>query len=107
MSLDDCQRVSRDISAVLDADVTFDYPYTLEVSSPGLDRPLRNLGDCRRFVGRLARIVTTEPVERLSFVAGRIAAVDDDGEEVVVDAGRRQYRVPWRLVDRARLDVEF
>ena len=105
VKLDDCQRVSRDLSAVLDADVTFDHAYTLEVSSPGLDRPLRHLDDCRRFVGRLAKIVTTQAVDGLCHIAGRITGVEDD--EVIVDAGHRVHRVPWSVVSRARLDVEF
>ena len=105
VSLDDCQRVSRDLSAVLDADVPFDHAYTLEVSSPGLDRPLRNLSECRRFTGRLAQFVTTAAVDGMNHVAGRIARVEND--HVVVDAGRRVHRLPWSLVSRARLDVEL
>jgi len=105
VSLDDCQRVSRDLSAVLDADFTFDHAYTLEMSSPGLDRPLRHLNDCHRFVGRLAKVVTTEAVDGLHHIAGRIAGVEDD--ELIVDAGNRAYRIPWSVVSRARLDVEF
>jgi len=105
VNLGDCQRVSRDLSAVLDADVTFDHAYTLEVSSPGLDRPLRHLNDCRRFVGRLTKIVTTEAVDGLHHVAGRIAGVEDN--QVVVDTGQRVHRVPWSVVSRARLEVEF
>ncbi len=107
VSLGDCQRVSRDLSAVLDADVTFDHAYTLEVSSPGLDRPLRHLNDCRRFVGRLAKIVTREAVDGLRHIAGRITAVDVDENEVVIQVGRRVHRIPWSRVLRARLDVEF
>jgi ribosome maturation factor RimP len=107
VSLGDCQRVSRDLSAVLDADVTFDHAYTLEVSSPGLDRPLRHLNDCRRYVGRLTKIVTREAVDGLHHIAGRITAVDGDSDEVVVDAGKRLHRIPWSRVSRARLDVEF
>ena len=105
VNLDDCQRVSRDLSVVLDADFTFDHAYTLEVSSPGLDRPLRHLNDCRRFVGRLTRIVTTEAVDGLHHVAGRIAGVEDN--QVVVDTGQRVHRVPWSVISRARLEVEF
>ena len=105
VSLDDCQRVSRDLSAVLDADFTIDHAYTLEVSSPGLDRPLRHLNDCRRFTGRLAKIVTREAVDGLNYVAGRIAGVDD--EHVIVDTGNRVHRIPWSAVSRARLEVEF
>ena len=107
VSLGDCQRVSRDLSAVLDADVTFDHAYTLEVSSPGLDRPLRHLNDCRRFVGRLTKVVTREAVDGVRHIAGRITAVDEDTDEVVIDAGRRVHRIPWSRVSRARLDVEF
>ena len=105
VNLDDCRRVSRDLSAVLDADFTFDHAYTLEVSSPGLDRPLRHLNDCRRFVGRLAKIVTRETVDGLNYVAGRITDVAD--EHVIVDTGHRVHRIPWSAVTRARLEVEF
>ena len=105
VNVDDCQRVSRDLSAVLDADFTFDHAYTLEVSSPGLDRPLRHLNDCRRFAGRLAKIVTHEAVDGLNYVAGRITDVDDD--HVIVDTGHRVHRIPWSTVSRARLEVEF
>lgn len=118
VTVDDCQRVSRDLSAVLDAEFAFDHPYTLEVSSPGLDRPLRHLGDCRRFRGRLARFVTSEAIEGQRFVLGRIAGVEDGAaptsaaregggaEQVVVEAGARTYRIPWSLVTRARLEVD-
>ena len=105
VSIGDCQQVSQDLSAVLDADITFERPYTLEVSSPGLDRPLRHLGDCRRFIGRLAKIVTSEPINGQHHIAGRIAGVEDD--EVVIAASRGSDRVPWSVVSRARLDVEF
>ena len=105
VSLDDCQRVSRDLSAVLDADLTFEHRYTLEVSSPGLDRPLRHLDDCRRFVGRLSKIVTTEAIDGQRHIAGRIERVTEDC--VVVAVGARIYEIPWVSVTRARLDVEF
>ena len=105
VSISDCQQVSRDLSAVLDVEVALDHAYTLEVSSPGLDRPLRDLGDCRRFVGRLAQIVTSEPVDGQHHLAGRIAGVEAD--EVVLTTSRRAHRVPWSIVSRARLDVEF
>jgi ribosome maturation factor RimP len=105
VNLDDCQRVSRDLSAVLDADVTFDHAYTLEVSSPGLDRPLRHLNDCRRFAGRLAKIVTREAVDGLNYIAGRITGVEND--HVIIDTGHGFHRIPWSAVSRARLEVEF
>ena len=114
VTVDDCRRVSTDVSAVLDAEFDFEHPYTLEVSSPGLDRPLRHLDDCRRFRGRLARFVTAEAVDGQQFICGRIAGVEPTGESsteargrVVVNAGRRVHRIPWALVTRARLEVEL
>tara|TARA_B100001750_G_C15327050_1_gene505242 strand:- start:12 stop:548 length:537 start_codon:yes stop_codon:yes gene_type:complete len=105
ITLGDCQRVSRDLSAVLDTDFTFDYAYTLEVSSPGLDRPLRHLDDCRRFKGRLAKIVVDEAVDGLNHIAGRIDSVEE--EDVLIDTGRNVHRIPWTAITRARLEVEF
>lgn len=106
INLADCKRVSEDLSAVLDVDVSFDFTYTLEVSSPGLDRPLRHLDDCRRFVGRLATIITTEAVDGQRYLAGRITGVEREQVVIATDK-QRIHRIPWPLVTRARLDVEF
>ena len=54
IGIEECQRVSQDVSAILDVEEALDAAYTLEVSSPGLDRPLRGIDDYRRFAGRLA-----------------------------------------------------
>jgi ribosome maturation factor RimP len=109
VSLDDCRRVSVDLSALLDVDdrlaAGLDESYTLEVSSPGLDRPLRGEADYRRFVGRLAKVVANEPVDGQSHFAGRLAGVEDG--VVLIAEGRRTHRVPLDQIRRARLDVEF
>lgn len=106
----ECQRVSQDLSALLDVEQEFGQAelgeaYTLEVSSPGLDRPLRHEADYRRFAGRMAKVVTTEPVERQSAFAGRITGIDH-GVLLLVE-GRRTHRVPLDKIKRAHLDVEF
>ena len=105
IGIGDCERVSRDLGAMLDVEVTFPHAYTLEVSSPGLDRPLRHLDDCQRFVGRLAKLVTTEAVDGQHAWTGRIAGVR--GEDVVIEAADRSRQIPWPLVSRAKLEVEF
>ena len=118
VGVDDCQRVSRDVSAVLDVEFSFDQAYTLEVSSPGLDRRLRHLADCRRFEGRLAQFVTSDAVDGQRHLSGRIAGVEDAGPDGGPQAGghgvvvletphRKRHRIPWSLVTRARLEVEF
>jgi len=107
----DCQRVSHDLSAILDVEDdeletgAIGHAYTLEVSSPGLDRPLRHEADYRRFQGRLAKVVTSEPVDGQSAFAGRLAGVD--GGNLLLEEGRRTHRVPMTRIKRARLEVEF
>ena len=107
----DCQRVSHDLSAILDVEDddletgAIGHAYTLEVSSPGLDRPLRHEADYRRFQGRLAKVVTNEPVNGQSAFAGRLAGVADG--HLLLEEGRRTHRVPMTRIKRARLEVEF
>ena len=107
----DCQRVSHDLSALLDVEeddletAAIGHAYTLEVSSPGLDRPLRHEADYRRFRGRLAKLVTSEPVEGQTAFAGRLAGVDDG--MVLLEEGRKLHRVPLSRIKRGRLEVEF
>ena len=107
VGISECQRVSEDLSALLDVELDAELaePYTLEVSSPGLDRPLRHEADYRRFQGRLAKIVTTEPLGGQSAFAGRIAGVE--GGVVVLEEGRRTHRVPVHRIKRGQLAVEF
>jgi ribosome maturation factor RimP len=109
VGIDDCRRVSEDLSALFDVeDVEAGAGgrgYTLEVSSPGLDRPLRGEADFRRFAGRLAKIVTSAPLGGQSHFAGRLAGVEDG--RVLLAEGRRVHRVPLDAIRRARLEVEF
>ena len=111
VGITDCQRVSQDLSAILDVEDddletgAIGHAYTLEVSSPGLDRPLRHEADYRRFQGRLAKVVTSEPINGQSAFAGRLAGVD--GGHLLLEEGRRTHRVPMARIKRARLEVEF
>jgi ribosome maturation factor RimP len=112
VSVDDCARVSRDLSAVLDVEDVIPIAFTLEVSSPGLDRPLRQLADYRRFAGRRAKLVMREAVDGQMFFKGRLEGTDDgqaDGGSAVIivtDDGR-SHRVPAGAITRANLEVEF
>jgi ribosome maturation factor RimP len=106
VSIDDCEQVNREISTILDVEDPLPFAYTLEVSSPGLDRPLRGPADYRRFVGRLAKIVVREPVDNQKAFEGRLRGVDDDA--IVIEAPNgRMHRLPMRLITRGRLEVEF
>ena len=105
-TIQDLEHVSRDVSAILDVEETIDHSYTLEVSSPGLDRPLRSLADFRRFEGRLAKIVVSRPVDRQTHFEGRLGGIDKDSIVIETTPGKRQL-IPLSLVTRARLEVEF
>ena len=111
VGIEECQRVSHDLSALLDVEeeemgnAALAREYTLEVSSPGLDRPLRHEADYRRFAGRLAKLVSTEPIDGQSAFSGRLRGVENG--EVVLEEGRRTHRVPLARIKRAQLAVEF
>jgi ribosome maturation factor RimP len=111
IGIEDCQHVSHDLSALLDVEEeSLEQPalsqtYTLEVSSPGLDRPLRHAADYRRFTGRLAKIVTSEPLDGQSAFSGRLIGLEDG--VVLLEEGRRTHRVPLAQIKRGRLAVEF
>ena len=106
VTLDNCERASREIEALLDVEDIIPYSYVLEVSSPGLDRPLRNPADFKRFSGKTARIVTSSPIENQTFFIGEIieAGVDD---VVVLLPKNKKASIPYKNISRARLEVIF
>lgn len=107
IGLDDLQSVSEEVSAILDAEDPIEGHYTLEVSSPGLDRPLRGEDDYRRFVGKLAKLSSYEPVEGRRHWTGRIVACDDGIVTLDLVGEKASARVPLAKVSHGRLEVEF
>ena len=106
VSVEDCAKVSRDLGTIFDVEDTVPTAYTLEVSSPGLDRPLRRPDDYRRFAGRRAKLVMNEAVDGQRFFKGRLGGVDANDVLIDADDGRR-HRVPVGSITRANLEVEF
>jgi ribosome maturation factor RimP len=106
VSIEDCEQVNREIGTILDVEDPLPFTYTLEVSSPGLDRPLRTPDDYRRFTGRLAKVVVSEAVDNQKAFEGRLCGVEQD--DVLLEAPNgRTHRLPLRLITRGRLEVEF
>src|SRR5215813_10445875 len=106
VSVDDCAHISRDLSAILDVEDVVPGAYTLEVSSPGLDRPLTRPDDYRRFAGRRAKLVMREAVDGQTFFKGTLGGLEEG--HVIIDAeDRRTHRVPLAMITRANLEVEF
>ena len=107
VGIEDCALVSRELGTILDVEDPLDRAYTLEVTSPGLDRPLRHEADFRRFAGRMASVVLDAPVDGQTFFNGRIQEVGRDEVVLVVGRKQRAHRIPLARIKRARLDVEF
>ena len=106
VSIEDCEQVNREMSTILDVEDPLPFAYTLEVSSPGLDRPLRGEDDYRRFAGRMAKVVVSEAVDNQKAFEGRLRGID--GDAVILEAPNgRLHRLPLRLITRGRLEVEF
>jgi ribosome maturation factor RimP len=106
VTLDDCAQISRQVGARIEVDNLIDHAYTLEVSSPGLDRPLRTLADYARFHGRLVRIITALPIQGRSTIVGRLKGVE--GQTVLVEATPAGIvPIPLTQIKHARLEVEF
>lgn len=106
VSVEDCARVSRDLSAIFDVEDVAPTAYILEVSSPGLDRPLRRAEDYQRFAGRRVKLVMREAVDGQRFFKGRLGGLEDNDVLIDADDGRR-HRVPVGVITRAHLEVEF
>lgn len=107
IGLAELQSVSEEVSAILDAEDPVPTSYTLEVSSPGLDRPLRSEADYRRFVGRLVKLSSYEPVEGRRNWTGRLLSLDEGVVSLSLEKEKAVARVPLAKIAHARLEVEF
>jgi ribosome maturation factor RimP len=104
VSLDDCSDVSEQLSALFDVEDPIPVAYTLEVSSPGLDRVLFEPEQYRRFLGRRLKVRLKFPVEGRRRATGELEAVEDD--RIVVSVDGEPFEVPFDSIDRARLVAE-
>jgi ribosome maturation factor RimP len=101
ISFEDCERVSRDLSAALDVADAITHAYRLEVSSPGIDRPLRRARDFQRFAGRNVKVRTGDMVDGRRNFSGTIRGAQGDVVEVECDG--RSYQLPVNTIARAHL----
>lgn len=101
MGVDDCATLSRAISAILDVEDPIRGAFTLEVSSPGIDRPLVKLADYERFEGFEARIETALPIDGRKRFKGRLCGVADETVSISTDEG--DVAIPHGDISRAKL----
>lgn len=102
VSADDCTRVSHQVSGLLDVDDPFQGRYTLEVSSPGIDRPLFTLGQCERFVGSEVKVRLHQPVDNRRQFRGVLLKVEGESLHVQVASGEVVV-LSFALVDKANV----
>ena len=105
ITVDDCQAVSYQVSGILDVEDPIHGHYTLEVSSPGLDRPLVKPEHFRQFTGELVKIRSTEPVLGRKNFKGILESFDGVNLFVVVD--NEIYEIPFSIVEKANLVPVF
>ena len=101
MSVDDCAAVSRAISALLDVEDPIASAYSLEVSSPGIDRPLTRTKDYERFLGHEAKIETNAPIDGRKRFKGAIRSVD--AKAVALEVEGAEIRIPFAAIHKAKL----
>jgi ribosome maturation factor RimP len=101
MGVDDCAEISRSLSALLDVEDPLEEAYLLEVSSPGIDRPLIRPADYQRFAGFEARLELSQPVEGRRRFRGRIGELLDGQLRIIEEAG--EYRLPLEQINKAKL----
>ena len=101
VGIEDCERVSREVSAQLDVADPISGNYTLEVSSPGVDRPLFDAAQFARFAGGIAKVALKLPQDGRRRLQGRIARVD--GGEVVFEVDGKEFVVAIDNIDKAKL----
>jgi ribosome maturation factor RimP len=105
----DCEKVSKQLSVILDVEELVPGPgYVLEISSPGMDRALTKAGDFERFTGRLAKISTVEPIGQAKFFEGRLKGFADGKVRMELKGKEaRMVELPLENIRKANLVVEF
>jgi ribosome maturation factor RimP len=106
ITVEDCSRVSHQVSGVLDVEDPINGEYNLEVSSPGADRPFFKLDQFRKHLGETIMVTLFSPINQRRKITGQIKEVQDDGI-IVLDDGEQNYLIPLKAMSKARLVPEF
>jgi len=105
ITLEDCERVSHQVSGILDVEDAIQGHYSLEVSSPGLDRPLFTLDHFKRFIGKQAKIKLSAPIDGRRKFNGVIRAVKES--LVVLEMDAEEFELPFSAIEKANLVPEI
>ncbi len=106
VTVDDCANVNKELGYLIEAKNIIDYHYVLEVSSPGLNRPLKKEKDFMRSIGKMIKLELARPVNKRSKFTGRLTNVREGMISLLVDDGSL-VELPLREIDKARIKYEF
>jgi len=104
-NVDDLTRVSRQLSELLDAEDTIDGTYTLEVSSPGINRPLKKPAHFTRFIGKRIRVRTRDLIDGRRSFLGILGEVVDDS--VILTQEGKRYQIPFSMIEKSNYDHDW
>lgn len=109
ISADDCALVSRQISAMLDVEDPIQGKYTLEVSSPGIDRPLFEIAHYKKYIGNRVKIRLHAAINNRRQIKGVLKRVDDEAVYVWIGSSDQELKLPFAMIEKANLigDVHF
>lgn len=105
ITLDDCALVNEELGTILDVEDVIPNEYTLEVSSPGVERPLKKIDDYKRFVGQQARLKLYKPLEGKKDIVGVIDGVEDSRIRLVEDKTNTSIEVDLKDIAKSNLKV--
>ena len=103
MTVEDCEQLSRHIAALLDVDDPISSAYTLEISSPGIDRPLTRIEDYDRFAGELVKLTLRFMLDGRKRFNGRLGGLDEEGK-IVLETTFGKFAFAFEEIDSARID---
>lgn len=103
--LDDCSKVSHHLSGVLDVEDPIQGNYQLEISSPGMDRPLFKIDQFTRFIGSQVKVNLFRPVDNRRKITGMILGVE--GETIRIQEGEQVFDIPFQAMSKARLVPDY
>ncbi len=106
VTVDDCANVNKELSYLIEAKNIIDYHYVFEVSSPGLNRPLKKEKDFMRSIGKMIKLELARPVNKRSKFTGRLTNVKEGMISLLVDDGSL-VELPLKEIDKARVKYEF
>ncbi|HIJ60260.1 MAG TPA: ribosome maturation factor RimP, partial [Nitrospirae bacterium] len=109
VTIGDCEFFSRRLESLLDVEDFIQSSYLLEVSSPGMNRPLKEMNDFNKQIGKLIRVITKEKIDNQTFFVGRLVETGDDWIRILLEDKKvpKYIFIPFELISKSQLEIEI